>query len=213
MSSELDLPVLLKSHQIKVSSTKSSRGKQLITHLQHVLVCESTELKAPQLCSITKTCLCLMLFVYRTQTIAFHGLQVYSPPSRDNVERIQTPLAREQSCESVVHTGGRVGELGQMATGLVQLYECSTSTQAKDASWDLYKTRKEQWESALTRFCLLHCQTCTRENSRGAFIRCCTFNLDATKKRRINTTKYLLCAFPHIRYFPLIAVGTMHYSS
>lgn len=112
---------------------KVKQGKPLITHLQRVLVCESTGLKAPQLCSITKICLCLMLFVYQTQTIAFHGLQVYSPPSRDNVERIQTPLAREQSCESVAHrwAGGRARANGNRASPIVRVLHQHTSKGCK----------------------------------------------------------------------------------
>lgn len=134
VSSEIDLPVSLQvSLQFKCSSTKSNRGESLITHLQRVwcVVCESTGLKAPQWCSITKTCLCLMLFVYQTQTIAFHGLQVYSALTMWSVFKHLWP---GDKAANLWHT--QVGGLGQMATGPVPLYECSTSTQAKDALQD-----------------------------------------------------------------------------
>lgn len=123
----------------------SPAEERRITHLQ--LVCCPERLKAAGLRSITKTCLCLLLFVCYAHTIAFHRLRACSPPGL-TMSGLLKHLGGEQRRESVAHAGGWAG-----ATGPVPPFHCSSSsTQARDASRERHRTRKEQAEAHLPGF-------------------------------------------------------------
>lgn len=118
-----------------------------LTHLWLV-----KRLKTSQQCTTHKT-----LFV-SDQTMAFHGLQLYSLLASPNVKRIQTPWLLDKA-ENLCHVwSGWAGASG--VTVLLRFKQNHIYTH----TFTVYNKEtvciQLQSGSRLTRFCLLHCQTC-----------------------------------------------------